>query len=117
MQCDDGVDFINQVLQELKCTQIQEKIENLPNCGLLGDWSYDIPMDNHNTSNTTPAIHFVGETKMLGKKNLYDIHSIVIPVTDQSLPENASMSADASLLQYMVYLPWIQFPFPFLDKF
>ena len=37
MQCDDGVDFINQVLQELKCTQIQEKIENLPNCGLLGD--------------------------------------------------------------------------------
>ena len=107
MQSDLGMDFIDQVLQEPKHTRIQVKIQKLPRRGLLGDWGYGIPTGDRDSSSTTPGIQVASETKVLGKKDLRDVHNIVIPVADQPLPEDASASVDASPLQHMVHLPWV----------
>ena len=117
MQSDLSMDFVDRVLQEPKRTQIQVKIQKLPHRSLLGDWGYGIPMGDRDSSSATPGIQVASETKVLGKKDLRDVHNIVIPVADQPLPEDASASVDASLLQHMVCLLWVQFTFPFLDKF
>ena len=107
MQSDLGVDFVDRALQEPECTRIQEKIHKLSRRGLLGDWGYGIPMgDVHHSSGPTPGIRVAGQTKVLGRKDLHDTHSIVIPVADQPLPEDASESVDASPLQRTVCILW-----------
>ena len=107
MQSNLGVDFVDQALQEPECIRIQEKIYKLSRHGLLGDWGYGIPMgDVHHSSGPTPGIRVAGQTKVLGRKDLCDTHSIVIPVADQPLPEDASESVDASPLQHTVCILW-----------
>ena len=107
MQSDLGVDFIDRALQEPERTRIQEKIHKLSGRGLLGDWGYGIPMgDVHHSLGPTPGIRVAGQTKVLRRKDLHDTHSIVIPVADQPLPEDASESVDASPLQCMVCILW-----------
>ena len=107
MHCDQGIDFVDWILQEPRHTQIQAKIPKLFHYGHLGDWGYGIPTDNLHLSESlgsTPEIRIAGETKVLTWKDLHDMHSIVIPVADQPIPADASVCIDASLLQCTVYL-------------
>lgn len=103
-----GEDFLARVLEETDKVTIRAKIQTLPRRGHLGDWGYAVPSDDSacnddlQTPDITPGIYVSGEAAPLRQSDLKNVHNIVIPVADEPLPSDSSLSTDANPLHRTV---------------
>ena len=114
MQSTLGVDFVDRVLDESRRTRIREKVQKLSCRGLLGDWGYAVPIHGDSSSDkvpptlvTPPMLCVIDQTVQMepvpvSPDRLHGMHSIIIPMANQPLPNDSSISADESVLQRTV---------------